>query len=185
MNNPRNFCIIASLFAATACSAQALSILGLTTGMSTEQARQVVKNFECVKTKNDALGDEKCRIFSDRNSSIQYGGATATYVVAYFYEDALATAIVSFKEQNFTPIVNGLQSKYGPPTDQTVKPIINRLGATFESKELVWSLGGDTLNARQRVGKIDESQVRLQSQNAPVEFERRSQEKAKTTASQL
>lgn len=162
-----------------------LSVLGLTTGMSLSQAQSTVKSMECRETKGSELGDARCHIFWSSNTPIEYGGFPAKYLMASFYDDKLSWVTIRFLEAAFQPITEALITKFGEPSEKTDGVIQNRMGASFKSAELKWSVGEDKLHAVQRSGKIDESQVRLISNDAAAEFERRSKAKTKDAAGKL
>lgn len=72
---------------------------------------------------------------------------------------------VSFKFAQYDYLKMGelLKSKYGPPSQEKVATVQNRMGATFDSLEMTWVGRNLTLTFLSRAGKIDEGVVRISS----------------------
>lgn len=66
---------------------------------------------------------------------------------------------------NFERISMAYQSKYGKPSFEETKILQNRMGVTFESKELGWDLEDGKILIKERAKKIDEMGVYITSKD--------------------
>ena len=72
---------------------------------------------------------------------------------------------VEFKFHHYDYLKMGelLKSRYGPPSQENVTTVQNRMGATFDSVEMGWIGKNLTLTFESRAGQIDEGMVRIYS----------------------
>jgi len=167
---------------------ESLSIRGVLPGMSQTEVIEKLPQLKCGSTPGGPLGDATCYANQDPtklNEHLIYGGARAKSIQLHFLDGGVGDAIVFINESDFSSVAESLKIKFGQPSTTTEKAVQNQAGASFTSQEFKWTNGETTLTATQRWGSVSESRIRLTTQSADKEFQRRFSERAKKNASTL
>lgn len=97
----------------------------------------------------------------------------------------VATIYVQVLNRHFERVIAALKERFGPPTKQEDGQVQNRMGATFDQKELTWRSEGGVLSVKKRGGKIDTMSLMLTSEAKLSESHEQKKERAKTDAGDL
>ena len=128
-------------------------------------------NFICKDSKTP-IADQICRY----NSKETIAGAPVQLLLLYYYSDKLENISITFKSDHFSKVVSALSKKYGTGKIKT-KAVQNRMGATFENRMHSWSIGNNTLTAKQYSTDLNSSTVYYRVNISLNEMERRKKSK--------
>lgn len=78
-------------------------------------------------------------------------------------ENRVETVFFQFLHLEHEKVATLLMAKYGPPTQVKSNIVQNKMGASFESKEMTWIGKNLTLSYNSRAGKIDRGLVSITS----------------------
>jgi hypothetical protein len=84
-------------------------------------------------------------------------------VSVWVVEGSVESVDFKFNHYDYLNMAELLKSKYGPPSQEKVATVQNRMGATFDSLEMTWTGRNLTLTFESRAGKIDEGMVHIYS----------------------
>lgn len=140
---------------ATTSAASGLEVKGIQLGSPESDVIAAMKSPHCSESK----GARYCHDIGRPT----FGGQPVEMLSAEIKEGGTATVLVSFKERSFSAVIAALQAKYGEPSSDKSSVVKNRMGASFDHREVSWVQGEQVLVARQRSGSIDKSSVMLVS----------------------
>jgi hypothetical protein len=112
--------------------------------------------------------------YQECRKALSYGGVMPLSVMARFSEDKLVSVYLKFSSDRFPDLSAAMVERFGQPDKDEPSVIQNRMGATFDNRELRWMRGDAGLSIKQRAGKIDEGSVSFMSmEHARQQFEER------------
>lgn len=118
-------------------------------------------------------------------SGIRYGPAVSTITVTLL-DDKVAAITVHFDEGHFPSVVEALTVRYGDPMYDNTSSVQNRMGASFDVRNVRWENAKDErLSARQRGDSIDKSFVYVVNQAAVDVLKQLDAEEARINAGDL
>jgi hypothetical protein len=88
-------------------------------------------------------------------------GRDTDLFIYHFVDGKLYKVTVLFPHGGFAAVSAAFLSKYGEPDARTSETLQNRLGAQFQSDNLVWGDGISSLTLTERLGSIDRSALFL------------------------
>jgi hypothetical protein len=87
--------------------------------------------------------------------STTYAGEPASAIGFEYVDGKLASVQVIFEPRSFEAIAEGLQSRYGPPSQLTGSTVGNLFGAKAQQAVAFWALpGGDTIRIERFSSKL-------------------------------
>lgn len=171
--------IAAALLLSSAAQAeQRLDLKGIDGG-STEA--EFLARFPDSRCEEKAAGKRSCMTITD----FSFGGATGKGAAAVFVGESLMMMVVYLDEKDFTKIIDALSAKYGAASTDKTEAIQNRMGATFDNRNVIWSREGERIMAIQRAGSIERSAITLQIESASDQASKAREEEAKKDAEDL
>ena len=78
-----------------------------------------------------------------------------------FASDKLGAILVLFPNENWNKAIAALITKFGAPSSTATQRLQNRLGATFDSRVLIWRQSGVTLIASEYTSDLKTSSLSL------------------------
>jgi hypothetical protein len=172
-----------------------LEFKGVPLGASQEEMLTKLPPFRCYGAEclyASVISLNRCRETSDKASCeavmrelMHYGAANAKKYAATFRENKLASVSVTIDPSGFDALISTQAEKYAPPSSDEKSTIKNRMNAEFDQRRVEWKLPDGVIVASKRSDRVDESVVRMATNEHIAALEKESAEKAKAAVNKL
>lgn len=168
-----------TLLVAAVADAAPIELKGITPGASIASVRTTYPGFAC---KEQGPGAGECHYVHSVDGGIEalntLGGANTRVWGVRYANDRIGAINVLLRSKDFDQVAAAFVEKYGKPTKRQTSKIQNRMGASFEQVELVWSIKSEVLSVVRFAGDLETMAVNL----AGKEYVEREMSRHKTDA---
>lgn len=189
---------ITMLVALWTTGAHALDLKGLKPGMTLAEVRAIVPSLDqlCEGQKPLPNGSTLCPYFplggqigKLRGSNVPALNTFANHEIknmGIFHDgERLVLVMVTLDGAAFDDLHEALAAKFGKPFASDKSTVQNRMGASFDQVQTLWTAGDTFLRIKKRASKLDEMLLTLGSQSGTEERAEKKKEHARSNAKDL
>lgn len=114
--------------------------------------------FRCRVT-NSPLADTSCRLMDEYKKKITIASVPVKAISLYYFDDILATIVITFAQTYFKDVKDALKERYGSPSNHSTETYVDRRGELFDGRIYEWENSVSIIDAVQFFSSAQNSAV--------------------------